>query len=939
MRLLIPIIVTVILTGCGERYETEQLNSVCGNLNESIEQQKFEHNDNRLNGHKLVLETLNNGCYHELKDLLTLGADPNQGAVNAKLKDYAERNNDINILAVLNEFGANSSAESKKTDPVKESNNLTKQAKNNASLTFCETNEVEYKDRVIKYQKFEFNALKGGCESSYSKLFTNGVNKKQFTVNNKKLGSVDAFVFASLYDLPELKKWLLNNQYDINLSKPSISVLIDNGFSDIAEQLIIHGHEINKIKTTGKTLLELVAQSMYKHPSNSKLLKPIIEAGANIPANPHGFFRTIKRTDKKNNTRVLYELASYSLNSTQSDLINGILDEEKIATQKILDKENRKLALKIQKRKMKLFSKFVDNAEKGKLNEIKESVDLGLDLTKPYYGGAALIKAAEKNQTPIMAYLLDNGVSANSKSYWYNGSCSTALFQAVTSGKIKAVKLLIESGASINQMGHFNGKFYSPLSVARLKNDTDMASLIEQANGVPLTGDDIKTFEQALIQGDVEQLSLLVAKGFDLNQGECQKATTLIAKNLNKIIDAGTLDPVMNFIAKNGFTFAQNEHELIRFAGNLGSLKLVDFLISNGSDVNARPLKYYLNNIDLPKYTDTSYTKYFAEQPDSLLFSALWNRDDAMIERLLRENNLILNTVDATNSELAITQAIRLAQFKTANLLLSDSRLTDYTRWWGRGANKLPSTQTSNSGALHLSCKLGDNNNSLNVLHGKIPQKDYKHYSNALPITGPIKCSPLSWAIRYEQYDLVSLLLNKNFSVTPIIHTDKSKIHYIGRSILDYAIIAGDFDAAKLLINHGADPKNSAVLAVAYNHHEILNYLIKHGVNLKVKVPSLHSRGGGIQPQPLSKLKSTSSEISYTHVYDDGNPQYSENWLESLLTLAAYMPNNKIILTMLIEEGIDIKHKVEGKTALDIAIQLGNKENIEILTFYGLERS
>ena len=828
----------------------------------------------------------------------------------------------------------------------------------------CDSFNVLLNKKSLTARETEQKWLKNQCSDYFEKIFQNDVNRTSFRIYIDTNGKthkhdVDGFIYASYYQLPELQQWLMQQGYNVNASKPSISQLIESPLAATINDLVKHGLKIKDAVKSGSTLLELLAKSLYKWPENSALIKPIVETGAEVTGQGYGaFLSTLQKVDKKHGTDLLLSLKTLNLTESQKAIITPFISQWSAKQRKEQLKQIKKQELAAVKNKKKLFSGFVYNASKGDIEKVQQAIALGIDIQKPYYGTAALIAAAENNQTGLISYLVNAGADINGQSSWYNGYCANALFHAVVSGNLSSAKVLLERGATPNLMGFYKKNYYSPLALSQNKNDTALAELITAHGGKFLDSDDFKAFEKALNSKTFEQATALLTKGVNINQGHCSgnsRATTVIGHAIANLVNKNSPNPatifeLIEFGAQNNFTFSQYQHEVLRFAAKAGDKRSVNFLLANGGNVNAKPISYDLKAPKATDYLKEKYARFYGDKPEAILFSVINQGDASWLQSLIKEHNIELNTDNALTRELAITQAIRLAQFDIANVMLDSGKLLDRKRWWGRGNHNiapliryqgqvyqefirehgLPTDKT----ITVSDCKIPTNSDTIDHLHNLHAKQQYQKLAKTTHIAGALRCSPLSWAVRYQQNELIEKLLEQGFSMFPVIHTDKPSLNYVGKSLIDYAVLVGNIDIVKRLHQAGGNITHSAVLAVAFNQPKILNYLLKNDALVNVRVPSINSRGGGIHAEPHV----STSGIKYIHVYDESNKEFNEDWMESLLTLAAYVPDNQAIIDILLAYNVTLSHKVQGKTALDIAIAKGNKNNIELLTAKGVSR-
>jgi hypothetical protein len=123
----------------------------------------------------------------------------------------------------------------------------------------------------------------------------------------------------------------------------------------------------------------------------------------------------------------------------------------------------------------------------------------------------ALIAAAMAGDRPMLDKLLTLGISVNLTNY-YGG---TALIKAADAGRTEMVRHLLQRGARANAVGRcddFNCKGHTALMGAACREDTEMAQMLLEAGADPRVANDAAV-EMANQKGDVELYLLLTESG------------------------------------------------------------------------------------------------------------------------------------------------------------------------------------------------------------------------------------------------------------------------------------------------------------------------------------------------------------------------------------------------------------------------------------------
>jgi predicted LPLAT superfamily acyltransferase len=118
-------------------------------------------------------------------------------------------------------------------------------------------------------------------------------------------------------------------------------------------------------------------------------------------------------------------------------------------------------------------------AEKGQIDIVKLLLGKGADVnTKHTTGATALLQASAQGHAEIVRLLLKKGADVNVK---ITNTGSTALLLAAEYGHTEVVKLLLAAKADVNAKASWQGKDYTPLSIAKEKGNTQIIELLEKA--------------------------------------------------------------------------------------------------------------------------------------------------------------------------------------------------------------------------------------------------------------------------------------------------------------------------------------------------------------------------------------------------------------------------------------------------------------------------
>lgn len=240
-----------------------------------------------------------------------------------------------------------------------------------------------------------------------------------------------------------------------------------------------------------------------------------------------------------------------------------------------------------------------------------------------------------------------------------------------------------------------------------------------------------------------------------------------------------------------------------------------------------------------------------------------------------------------------------------------------------------------------------------------------KNSSNVDKACYTVQITPLMSASASSNIDNMELLVKKGANVN---------VKQIGMSepnVLLYALSAKQTSSSLWLIDHGADinyagtyGNNALSITIAENNLDLLNTLIKKGINLKGKngFDALNTASTTLKYESVKVLIDNGANLNYTD--DEGNtilhllasgkieknindmqnyidhPQqgrvftkeYYASIRKSIIDLKSRWNNYDKIVRYIVEHGADknLKNKA-GKTPLQIAIEQKNQKVIDIL--------
>ncbi len=230
----------------------------------------------------------------------------------------------------------------------------------------------------------------------------------------------------------------------------------------------------------------------------------------------------------------------------------------------------------------------IDNGEK---TMVKVLLDAGADPNLlVYVGESALIRAATKGDVAIAKLLIEKGALVNSPST----SFETPLIAASERSSPEMISLLVQAGADVNMVkkaGRGNSNIiivYSPLkAAAEYGNLEAMKLLLDLGADTNLKGPNDDAAIHVAINGHfiedthINALKLMLEKGANINERGYQAKTPL-------------------HLAAEGMLLYRHGQEEPFYRPV--DLKIVEFIINNGADINAKddndltPIQYAKKN-------------------------------------------------------------------------------------------------------------------------------------------------------------------------------------------------------------------------------------------------------------------------------------------------------------------------------------------------------
>jgi ankyrin repeat protein len=516
----------------------------------------------------------------------------------------------------------------------------------------------------------------------------------------------------------------------------------------------------NKEPLTDKELSEIISkeknkifvnESMYKKASdkeNYEAMKTLFEhdgSDQDIVFCRINKYEILEKAVKMNNFKFVQNILSYKTFSFKN-----------ILSELILQEANRNGNMDI----MKLLIKSAFKAlllKNKKINKGEETTETTPSYD-PHYLNLVLNMAIKLKNLKLVEFLVEDkefksAMDVNIKDT--NGELP--IIVSIYSGNIEIFEYLLEHGVDCNSKDS-NG---NPLLSLAISNNPLLVKYLLKKSNININEKDANgnyPLINAINQNDIDNVILLVKYGNDNN------------------IDLDIND--MNGNTPLTLSYKLEHHDIFRF--------LVKYLdIINKKDANGNSILYYTINDE-----DVSTTKYLISNGvnvnfqdkfgNSALHISIYKKNREIINTLLQNKNIILNTVNKRGESPLITII----------------KINDYT--------------------------VKDNEDII---------KELIKRGSGVNFVDKAGNSPLVYAVQKRSLPIVKLLIKKGANVNYLIKRTN-------KSILMYAIELGEVEIVKHLVKSGADInfKNDKGVTILkkvcdIGNKEIFEFLVKYNVN------------------------------------------------------------------------------------------------------------
>jgi ankyrin repeat protein len=391
------------------------------------------------------------------------------------------------------------------------------------------------------------------------------------------------------------------DRYDWNLSYSPLGMAIDRGHLDLVRCLLAAGANPH-CGSTATTALGLAAES-----GEVEIIQMLLPRGVdvNTPVGQDGWTALLSAI--KNGHRSVVQLlvtAGANVNIWSRGetpvLLAAKCEEREIyqylyplvntAIRLCADRDGEHLLQATQKRRIRQqnrpVEKFIEMAAVGNIEEVNRAIEIGIEIDElGAQGHTALMAAADRGHRSIVKILLAAGADPNLLSDDEGlGVGMTAMMLAAgsffASNRQQIVRLLIDSGADVNQRGA-GGKtaiFYAALAGSGYADCVE--TLITAGANLDLHNDRGHTVLTAVATAENYPI-------FNLLMQAGASTAGLESIQLIQAASAGNIDRVQSLLAAN-VNLDLDRGAAIGNAAAAGHTKIVELLIQAGANVNLR---------------------------------------------------------------------------------------------------------------------------------------------------------------------------------------------------------------------------------------------------------------------------------------------------------------------------------------------------------------
>ena len=415
--------------------------------------------------------------------------------------------------------------------------------------------------------------------SSKSIEMINLLEEYKANFNISDVQGLTPILYAVMTDHTKLFDLLISKGADINeisaSEKTPLILAIEQKKFDFAKHILSRGANPNiHSKNMASPLQALVMQEN----APADLTKMLIEKGAKLNSPEIPLQSVISRSLHKGNAPAVAELIAggAKVSDLEKPFESGVLlafkteDVDLIKLMinsgsdinKLDDNSYSPLALAAKNKYKEVFELLLQKGadpNQSSSNPVAIPLDIVIGLDDPelldlmFKHGlkakpdAVLISAVSDGKFTVIPTLLKNGAKPNIK----NSLEQPVLWLVVGKDSIDAAKILIEAGAELEVKDKEKG--LTPLSIAVIKRNTEMARFLLEKGASPNTGDinGVTPLGYSALTGQIDLLQAMIAKGGDINAKDNSGRSIVELSSLSKM-DKNIKDQIKAILTNAG---------------------------------------------------------------------------------------------------------------------------------------------------------------------------------------------------------------------------------------------------------------------------------------------------------------------------------------------------------------------------------------------------